>query len=119
MNVRIGVVGPCAAGKSTLVKNLRHLGYETRHIAQEHSYVPDMWKRIARPDVLIYLKVSYPLTLERRKLNWSEQEYVIQLQRLDNAVQNADLVLDTDQLNPAQVLEQVLLFLKRRGYNRQ
>ena len=55
----IGVVGPCAAGKTTLVAALREMGYNVRHIAQEHSYVPYMWQRLAKPDLLIYLDVSY------------------------------------------------------------
>jgi dephospho-CoA kinase len=38
--LRIGVVGPCAAGKTTLVAALKNRGYEVHHIAQEHSYVP-------------------------------------------------------------------------------
>jgi ATPase subunit of ABC transporter with duplicated ATPase domains len=110
--VRIGIVGPCAAGKTTLVAALKELGYEVHHIAQEHSYVPYMWKRITNPDVLIYLHVSYPLTLIRRKMDWTEAEYNEQLHRLRDARQNAHLFVDTDPLAPKEVLEMVLNFLK-------
>ena len=46
----LGVVGPCASGKSTLVSALKAMDYQTRHIAQEHSYVNDMWRQIGKPD---------------------------------------------------------------------
>ncbi len=59
----IGVVGPCGAGKSSLVAGLKAEGFLVRHIAQEHSYVPDMWKRLSNPDILIYLDVSYENTI--------------------------------------------------------
>jgi len=109
--VRIGVVGPCGAGKSTLVAALKQNGYEGKHIAQEHSYVPYMWKRITDPDVLIYLFVSYPISKGRRSLNWNEAEYQEQIRRLEHARENADLIIDTDPLDPEQVLTQVLQFL--------
>ncbi|MDI6694495.1 MAG: hypothetical protein QME21_05575 [Anaerolineales bacterium] len=109
----IGVVGPCAAGKTTLISGLKEHGYTARHIAQEHSYVADMWQRITHPDVLIYLDVSYPLTLQRRKLDWNEDEYQEQVRRLRHARQHADFYLLTDTLTPEQVLENVLMFLQR------
>lgn len=111
MSLRIGVVGPCAAGKTTLVNKLSRLGYEARHIAQEHSYVPAMWQRISNPDRLIYLHVSYPNTLIRRRMNWSDDEYQEQLNRLRHAREHADLIIDTDPLNPEQVLQIVLDYL--------
>lgn len=111
MSLRIGVVGPCAAGKTTLVNKLNQLGYEARHIAQEHSYVPAMWQRISNPDKLIYLHVSYPNTLIRRRMNWDESEYQEQLHRLRHAREHADLSIDTNPLNPEQVLQVVLDYL--------
>lgn len=107
----IGVVGPCAAGKTTLIIGLKHAGYSGRHIAQEHSYVQDMWLRMTDPDVLIYLNVSYEKTLIRRKLNWTENEYLKQVERLRHARSHADLCIDTDSLSPDQVLTEVLSFL--------
>lgn len=108
---KIGVVGPCGAGKSTLIANLRRHGFIGKHIAQEHSYVADMWQRLTKPDLLIYLEVSYPQTILRRHLNWTEQEYKEQLRRLEHARQHADLFVDTNGLTPQQVADEVMAFL--------
>lgn len=113
--MRIGVVGPCAAGKTTLVQGLQALGYTCRHIAQEHSYVPDMWRRMSNPDLLIYLEVSYPLTCLRRQLDWTEAEYQEQIRRLSHARQHADLVINTDPLTPQEVLATALDFIQKRS----
>jgi ABC-type cobalamin/Fe3+-siderophores transport system ATPase subunit len=110
----IGIVGPCGAGKSTLTEALDRLGYSTRHIAQEHSYVKDMWKRITNPDVLIFLQVSYGVSQKRRPMNWTEAEYNEQQRRLSHAHEYADLYLETDELSAGEVLEQVLAFIKAK-----
>jgi len=107
----IGVVGPCGAGKSSLVLGLKPHGYLIRHIAQEHSYVPDMWRRLTNPDILIYLDVSYENTIIRRKLDWTYQEYAEQLHRLRNARQYANLYLDTNSLTLEDVLQTVLSYI--------
>ena len=104
----IGVVGPCAAGKSTLVADLRSQGYQVRHIAQEHSHVQDMWKQISNPDILIYLDVSYEISTARTDTNWTRSIYNKQVQRLEHAKLNADLYIQTDILSPGQVLEYIL-----------
>jgi deoxyadenosine/deoxycytidine kinase len=111
-DLKIGIVGPCAAGKSTLIAGLRQRGYQAKHIAQEHSYVPDMWKRLTNPDVLIYLDVSYPVTLQRRALDWTESEYLIQVNRLAHARQHADLWIDTDSLKPEDIIERVIQWIE-------
>ena len=108
----IGVVGACGAGKSSLVAGLQQHGFAVRHIAQEHSYVPDMWQRLTKPDILIYLDVSYQNTIARRKLNWTYQEYAEQLHRLRHARQHADLLIDTNPLTLQQVLNAALLFIQ-------
>jgi len=108
----IGVVGVCGSGKSELVRRLIAQGYNARHIAHEHSHAPDMWRKITNPDVLIFLEVSYPLTLERKKFDWSKREYEIELERLRHARQHADLFVDTDVLTPEEVLRRVLDFLE-------
>lgn len=108
----IGVVGPCGAGKSSLVAGLKAQGYLVRHIAQEHSYVPDMWKRLTDPDILVYLEVSYENTIRRRKLDWTYAEYTEQLHRLRHARQHANLNLDTNSLTVEEVLNNVLYFIK-------
>ena len=94
----IGIVGVCASGKSTLINELQRLGYRCRHIAQEHSYVPDMWQRLTNPDILIYLSAMYETTIARRNLNWTRDEYQIQLDRLIHARQGAHIRIETDSL---------------------
>ncbi len=100
----IGVVGVCASGKSTLTRALTAEGFRCRHIAQEHSYVRDMWRLLTNPDILIYLEVSFEKTLERKRLNWTREEYEIQLQRLRHAYDNADIRINTDPLTPVELL---------------
>jgi len=111
----IGVVGPCGSGKSTLIAGLERYGFNCRHIAQEHSYVPQMWFRITRPDLLIFLQSSFPVSTQRRRLNWLEQDFSEQQRRLSHAYQHADLIVNTDPLTPTQVLEKVMAFLKEQG----
>lgn len=107
----IGIVGVCASGKSTLISELQRLGYHCRHIAQEHSYVPNMWQRLTNPDVLIYLSASYETTLARRNLNWTIVEYQTQLDRLCHARQNAHILIDTDQLSAPEVVQTALVHI--------
>jgi guanylate kinase len=107
----IGIVGPCGSGKSTLTEELNSLGYTTRHIAQEHSYVKDMWKRITNPELLVFLDVSYGVSQQRRPMNWTETDYSEQQRRLSHAREHADLTLETDNLNIEEVLERVLAFI--------
>jgi len=107
----IGIVGPCAAGKSTLIEGLTRLGYRTRQIAQEHSYVKDMWQRLTNPDILIFLDAAYATTIQRRKLDWSESDWQEQQRRLSHAKEHADLYVETDQLSVEDVLNTVIEFV--------
>lgn len=109
----IGIVGVCASGKSTLIKGLKQHGINPRHIAQEHSYVKDMWKRITNPDVLIFLDASYPVTRDRRQIDWTEADWAEQQRRLRHAREHADFYINTDSLTVEQVLESVIDFVKR------
>ncbi len=111
----IGLVGPCSAGKSTLIGRLNGLGYTCRHIAQEHSYVPDMWQRLVNPIVLIYLDVSYAVSMNRRPLNLNRAEFDEQKNRLKHAFQNADLSIQTDKLTSDEVQNLVVKFLKKHN----
>ncbi len=112
----IGVVGPCGSGKSTLIAGLMQRGYACRHIAQEHSYVQAMWQIIAKPNILIYLGASFPVSMARRELNWQEKDFAEQLHRLSHAREHANIIIDTDKLTPEQVLQKVLDFLKERNH---
>lgn len=109
--MKIGVVGPCAAGKTTLITALRKAGYRARHIAQEHSYVADMWQRISKPDVLLYLDVSYAGSMQRRPMDWSEADFLEQVHRLQHARTHANFYIDSNELTPAEVLQKTLDFL--------
>jgi ABC-type cobalamin/Fe3+-siderophores transport system ATPase subunit len=111
--VRIAVVGPCAAGKSTLVAALRARGYAARCVAQEHSYVPDMWRRISRPDILIYLDATLETIACRRRIGWGPAYLETLNHRLRHARANADIYLMTDGLLPDQVMAEALGFLKQ------
>lgn len=102
--IRIGIVGPCKSGKSVLKAALENLGYEARHIAQEHSSAPHMWRLIANPDFLIFLEVDFQSTLQRG-LKWLQSDYANQLERLADARAHADLVIDTSARSPEQVLQ--------------
>jgi hypothetical protein len=108
----VGLVGPCKSGKTVLKRGLIPHGFQVRHIAQEHSFAKEMWRKIANPDVLIYLNVSYPVTLERSSLNWTEGNYQEQLRRLSHAREHADLIIETDDKTPEEILNIVLKFLK-------
>ena len=108
----IGVVGPCGAGKSTLIAGLDRLGYRTRHIAQEHSFVADMWQRLTNPDLLIFLDASFPITCKRRNIDWSEADWQEQQRRLSHARDHADLYILTDDLSIEEVLQRVVNFIR-------
>jgi len=110
--LKIGIVGPCTAGKSTLTLKLKPFGYNIRQIAQEHSYVPSMWLRISNPDILIFLDVSFDVSLKRKNLNWNESDFNKQLERLNHARENAHLIINTDPLTPDQVFALVMDFLQ-------
>ena len=110
--LRVAVVGPCASGKSTLTQALKAAGYEARHPAQEHSYVPNMWQRLAQPDLLIYLDVDYANTLARRPhTDGGPQRLAEQQHRLRHARENCDFYLDTSGLSEGEVETAVFNFL--------
>jgi hypothetical protein len=114
--IRIGIVGPCTSGKSTLIANLHETpDIELRHIAQEHSYVQAMWQIISHPKWLVFLDVSYTESLARKNLNWTDADYQEQQRRLTHAREHADFYLLTDGLSPQQVADMVREFLMRIG----
>jgi guanylate kinase len=110
----IGITGPCGAGKTTLAAGLQRNGYRARAIVQEHSYVKDMWQRLTKPDILIFLQASRAAGAKRRKLDWTEAEWEEQQRRLAHARSHADFSLDTDLLGIDEVLEAVLEFLRKK-----
>ena len=109
----IAVVGPCASGKSLLVRALRERGYNARQVVQEHSYVPRMWQRITQPDLLIYLDVSWEVACQRRPTYAKADWWAELAHRLHHARQHADLYIHTDGLTPQEVFERTLAFLEK------
>jgi hypothetical protein len=113
---RIVVVGPCAAGKTTLVGNLRPKGYNIRSCSQEHSCVPELWLKFCRARVLIYLDAGLSTIARRQKRSdWTELRLQVQHRRLTNARSHCDLYLPTDDLTRSQVAETVEAFLRGQG----
>ncbi|MEM9774661.1 MAG: hypothetical protein AAF902_08790 [Chloroflexota bacterium] len=113
-DIKIAIVGPCSSGKSTLRKNLLSAGYRlVKNPTQEHSYVKDMWQKITNPDILIYLDVDYPTTIERRPhIDLGPARVETQNDRLSHAREHADFYIDTSPLSPDEISDQVLDFLK-------
>lgn len=111
----VKVVGPCKSGKSTVVAKLKALGYAARACSQEHSDVPAMWQRIQPCDVLIFLDASLGVVRQRAQdESWSQALWERQQKRLAHARQHCDLLIDTDDLEPGEVLNQIVAFLDRR-----
>ena len=111
--VLVAIVGPCSAGKSTLVPSIKDAGFEARQPAQEHSFVPDMWWRITRPDILIYLDVSYQAArLRRPHIDGGPERLADQHMRLAHARNHCDYYLDTSDLTPLEVSQAVLRFIR-------
>ena len=112
---RVVVVGPDAAGKTELVKRLRALGYNARSCAQDHSYVPDMWRRIAKPDFLVYLDVRLDTIARRRAIDWGQERLDKLNVRLAHARAHCDLYLPTDDLERSEVVDRVRTALHKVG----
>lgn len=107
---RVTIVGPCAAGKTTLVARLREQGLDAHAVAQEHSGVAYLWQ-LAEPDLLIFLDVDLPTTAARRKREWPADLYATQHERLAHARRHADLYLDSSTISADEVARQVAEFV--------
>ncbi|HHV71440.1 MAG TPA: hypothetical protein GXX38_02365 [Clostridia bacterium] len=102
--LKVLVVGVCASGKTSLVEALRARGIDAHHAAQEHSNVPWMWK-MSKPDFLIVLQAKYETIKKRRDIPWNEKRYWLEVERLRGAKENANLIIDTDNLTKEEVAE--------------
>ena len=109
---KIVVVGPCAAGKSTLVAALRELGYDAHASGQEHSEIAMLWQH-SHPDVLIALEVDISAVRERRGGSWPEWLHDRQVRRLAAASRAADLAIDTTAITSQTVIERVVAYLQQ------
>lgn len=74
--------------------------------------MPTMWQKITKPDILIFLEASFPISTARRRLTWQKQDHDEQYRRLSHAHQHASIVIDTDELSPEQVLKKALDYLQ-------
>ena len=110
----IVIVGPCAAGKTTLVRGLWAQGFaKARVVAQEHSGVSDLWKTRGQPDVLIYLDAKLDtIAVRQQRSDWTTDYLTEQQRRLQSARTACDVYLPTDDLTIEEVLEQVVHYLK-------
>jgi deoxyadenosine/deoxycytidine kinase len=108
--MKIAVVGVCAAGKTTLSKGLKELGYDAYTVPQEHSGVKTFWRKKS-PDILIMLEASLSVIQSRRSVPYGEERMRVQHERLADAMTHADLILDTDPLSVGEVRAQVVSFI--------
>ncbi len=111
--MRIIVVGVCASGKTTLVENLQRLGYDADTVAQEHSYVPALFRHTS-PDVVVFLDASYATIKKRRAVDWGEDYVAGERERLALARASCDLYINSDSVNSDQVFRRVRRFLEKR-----
>jgi GTPase SAR1 family protein len=116
-SLQIVVVGPCAAGKTTLVNGLIARGFTSaRLVVQEHSGIHNLWALHGRPDVLIYLDVQVgTMNRHQGRTDWTDEARAEQVARLEHARRECDLYLPTDNLTIPQVLEIVVSFLEHRA----
>ena len=111
-HLRIAIVGPCGAGKSTLADGLTARHFDARQIAQEHSYVPNMWQLVSKPDVLIYLDASFESCNHRKQLDWGPKDHTEQIHRLRHAREHCEIYIPTDGLTPQEILLSALKALE-------
>lgn len=109
--LRVVVVGPCAAGKSTLAEGLRRLGFAAMPVGQEHSDIASLWRH-TEPDVVVALDADLETIRRRRgEAAWPEWLYRTQERRLAEARHAAALRIDTATMAPEDVLATVAEFL--------
>ncbi|MFD3165545.1 hypothetical protein [Herpetosiphon sp. NSE202] len=101
------IVGPCAAGKTTLRQGLETHGIQARVIAQEHSGIRGLWRK-HQADYVIYLDVDLPAVHERGRPTFPAWLHNQQQQRLQEARDAADIYLDTTKHSINDVLRRVL-----------
>ncbi len=112
--MRVVLVGPCGAGKSTIAQELAQHGIDVVVVGQEHSIVRDLWRR-PKPDLLVFLDASLETVRARRGADWPEWLYRTEQQRLAEARAHADLVLDTGALTVEEAVARILEAMEARG----
>ncbi len=110
--LRIAIVGVCGSGKTTLEQKLRALGYDAHSVAQEHSYVRELW-RLRQPDVLVYLDANLSTIRKRGHETFNRLLLSEERKRLRWARRRAHLYIKTDHLGPDDVVGVVVDFLAK------
>lgn len=113
---RVVVVGPCASGKTTLVRNLQAMGVDARVSGQEHSSIRNLWRRL-QPDILIALDLDLETLRQRRDPAWPANLYSVQHARLKGAFMSANALIDTSCTPEADVLEAAMEVVTRYRVN--
>ena len=107
------IVGPCAAGKSTLAQGLRAHGFSAHLVAQEHSGIANLWRK-HEARAMLYLDVDLPNVHRRGRPAFPDWLHQKQRSRLLEAQQAADCYIDTAPLSIPDVLQRALSFLAER-----
>ncbi len=69
--------------------------------------MPDMWQVLTQPDILVFLDASFETCTQRKQLNWNLAEYQEQQHRLRHARKHCDILVDTTDLSPEEVVLKV------------
>ncbi len=110
--MRIAVVGTCASGKSTIVAELRARGVDAYIVSQEHSIVRDLWRHL-NPDRLVLLDATFESVLERRGGSWPRWLYELQRERMRDACEHADLIVDTSVRTVEETVTEIISSVQR------
>ena len=72
-----------------------------------------MWKLVTRPDLLIYLDVSWHIASQRRRIDAREGWWAELARRLQHARQHADIYIDTDNLRPPELVDRAIALIDK------
>src|SRR5205823_15029652 len=103
----VAIVGVGGSGKPERARRLAARGIAAHSVAQEHSYVPGLWRHEGEPDLLVYLVASARVVRRRGKAK-TAAELAAQRRRLADARRHAHLRIQTDALSPDEVEQTVL-----------
>ena len=101
------LVGVCAAGKTTTKEGLKPSGIPARSVAQEHSLVKHLYRQ-GGIGLVVVLVASWETVHHRRQLAWNPDFYRTEWTRLQEARQEAHLVLHTDELSRGEVVDAII-----------
>jgi hypothetical protein len=74
-----------------------------------------MWRRLARPDFLVYVDARLETIARRRAIDWGQKRLNQLNARLAHARAHCDLYLPTDDLEPGDVVDRVRAALAEAG----